>query len=218
MDERGGNANGSPMPELPFEVPPGSGWFGYTSLPASVERYGITLDDYQRMHARQQGECAICERHETSVGPLVVDHDHDSGKVRGLLCHSCNRGLGQFKDDPELLRAASAYLVERGCAATKPLTKEEEESLAPFVESSEQRARRLADNSRTYRVLLHHKDGSVEDTTHLNEWPLLREGEMFVRDGTLWRITEHVANDADGPRQKLTCQEMRAATPADRHR
>lgn len=55
-------------------------------------------------------ECVICG----SAEPLVVDHDHKTGKVRGMLCNHCNRGLGHFRDDPELLHFAAIYLQELG--------------------------------------------------------------------------------------------------------
>jgi len=64
----------------------------------------------------QGGECAICgqedsrRRADGSPFPLSVDHDHDSGKLRALLCTKCNVGLGHFRDDPDLLLRAAEYL------------------------------------------------------------------------------------------------------------
>jgi len=69
-------------------------------------RYGIGADDFDRMVADQGGVCLICERPD----PEHVDHDHVTGKVRGILCFNCNGGLGQFKDDIDALLAAAAYL------------------------------------------------------------------------------------------------------------
>jgi hypothetical protein len=71
--------------------------------------YGMTLADYDALLERQNGVCAICESTD-SDRPLYVDHCHVRNKVRGLLCRSCNLGLGNFKDDPQRLRAATAYL------------------------------------------------------------------------------------------------------------
>lgn len=94
---------------------------GYTSAIETVERYGLTWDDYHAMLEEQGQCCAICGLHQSEVGaPLVIDHDHDSGKVRALLCAACNRGLGCFRDDPQRLDAASRYLWEHGCWLTKP--------------------------------------------------------------------------------------------------
>ena len=77
--------------------------------------YGITLDDYDRMLTSQNNRCAICNN--TSTGRkgtkyFAVDHCHTTGKVRGLLCHGCNAGIGYMKDDIELLEKAIAYLRE----------------------------------------------------------------------------------------------------------
>ncbi len=80
--------------------------------------YGLGPGDYATMLAAQHGGCAICSRPESEPTRrggsrhkrLAVDHCHDSGRIRGLLCTDCNVGLGCFLDDPELFRKAIAYL------------------------------------------------------------------------------------------------------------
>lgn len=77
-------------------------------------RYGITIDDYILLFESQNGVCAICGLPERVLNgkqkPLSVDHDHETGKVRGLLCNDCNRGLGGFKDNALRLQQAIVYL------------------------------------------------------------------------------------------------------------
>lgn len=70
--------------------------------------YGITPEQYQQMLIAQGNVCAICKQPSDIL--LVVDHDHDTDTVRGLLCGPCNRGLGLFRDSPTVLEAASRYL------------------------------------------------------------------------------------------------------------
>lgn len=72
-------------------------------------RYGMPAGGYESLLAEQGGHCALCGR----ISPLVVDHNHVSGEVRGLLCRKCNTGLGQFNDSGDLLRAALAYLQKK---------------------------------------------------------------------------------------------------------
>jgi hypothetical protein len=72
-------------------------------------RYGITLEDYKNMYILQEGRCDICKE---SSEKLVVDHCHTNGNVRGLLCTSCNSGLGFFKDNIANLLEASKYLIK----------------------------------------------------------------------------------------------------------
>ena len=71
-------------------------------------RYGLTLEDFERLVFTQFGRCAICR--EKFSSKICIDHDHRTGKVRGLLCDSCNRFIGAAKDDPEILNAAIKYL------------------------------------------------------------------------------------------------------------
>jgi hypothetical protein len=73
--------------------------------------YGLTLEDYDAMLENQNGVCAICNKEETTKNKnLFVDHDHQTGKVRSLLCNNCNSGLGQFNDNVNLLESAVLYL------------------------------------------------------------------------------------------------------------
>jgi hypothetical protein len=69
-------------------------------------RYGIGADEFDALLEAQSGVCAICGRPD----PEHVDHDHESGAVRGILCFNCNGGLGQFGDDQDRLVSAVAYL------------------------------------------------------------------------------------------------------------
>jgi hypothetical protein len=73
-------------------------------------KYGLTLADYERMLAEQGGGCAICRDGAPDGQSLHVDHCHDAGVVRGLLCFNCNAGLGMFDHDVARLDAAVAYL------------------------------------------------------------------------------------------------------------
>ncbi len=75
-------------------------------------RYGITVEDFEHMLALQGGVCAICKCPEKVEykRTLSVDHDHITGKVRGLLCHRCNTALGKLEDNPFYFDAAATYI------------------------------------------------------------------------------------------------------------
>lgn len=75
----------------------------------ALARYGLTISDFLRMRDEQGGLCAICERPR----PLQVDHDHETGRVRALLCTTCNTGLGKFYESEDLLTRAAAYAREQ---------------------------------------------------------------------------------------------------------
>lgn len=76
--------------------------------------YGISLEEYEVFLSNQKGVCAICKNPSTEgKGRLDVDHNHSTGRVRGLLCNSCNRGIGFLKDCPSTLRAAADYIESR---------------------------------------------------------------------------------------------------------
>lgn len=78
-------------------------------------RYGLTEADYEALLERQGGGCAICGSptvRDRTRNQLYVDHDHQTGRVRGLLCSPCNSGLGAFRDSRDLLLVAVSYLAE----------------------------------------------------------------------------------------------------------
>lgn len=83
----------------------------------NLKPFGITALEYEMMHKKQNGKCAICgkpesanDKHKTELRQLAVDHCHKKGKVRGLLCTNCNLGIGQFKDSISILKKAIKYL------------------------------------------------------------------------------------------------------------
>jgi hypothetical protein len=101
--------------------------------PARHIAYGLTDAAFQRLLDNHSGCCGICGQ---DVDPLVIDHDHSNGRVRGLLCGNCNRGLGFFKDTPDYLRSAAAYLEVSPTPSP--------EDLAPTVRRSERASSNLA--------------------------------------------------------------------------
>jgi hypothetical protein len=92
-----------------------------------IRKYGLSIEPLQEMLFRQGGRCAICLKHWQDCAPakqvlheviflqyLYVDHDHRTGKVRGLLCNACNTAIGLFEEDPVRMTAALCYLIGAG--------------------------------------------------------------------------------------------------------
>ncbi len=76
------------------------------------EKFGISLQEYNRQFQIQGGMCKICEVHQSKLRrSLAVDHCHTKGHIRGLLCDTCNLGIGYFKDSFELLEKAAMYIL-----------------------------------------------------------------------------------------------------------
>lgn len=97
----------------------GLGYCGpHYAVHAFCVKVGTTIDEYHKVYEEQGGKCKLCPRKgslrlsgaDNKTEILVIDHCHESGKFRGLLCHNCNVGLGHFKDDIAVLENAIAYL------------------------------------------------------------------------------------------------------------
>lgn len=76
-------------------------------------KFSLTVTEYETMFEAQGGRCAIC-RSTPDSKRLAVDHDHQTGQIRGLLCANCNRALGLMKDNVDRLAAAIEYLTRKG--------------------------------------------------------------------------------------------------------
>jgi hypothetical protein len=82
-----------------------------------LKKYNLNLNDYEKMLVAQNGVCANCKKPETlnrkgTIQPLSVDHNHQTGRVRALLCNACNSLLGNAKENIQILQAAIRYLQE----------------------------------------------------------------------------------------------------------
>lgn len=81
----------------------------------NAPKYGITVDRFWEMVRDQGWACAICSIRFHAAGPkMAIDHNHNTGEVRGVLCSNCNWGLGAFRDSADALQGAVRYLTERG--------------------------------------------------------------------------------------------------------
>ena len=90
----------------------------YSSRNRSIKaKYGIDIEQYNQILQAQNYQCAICgctvQNHSYQKN-FNIDHNHETGEVRGLLCTACNRALGLFRDNPDILRKAAEYLDKRG--------------------------------------------------------------------------------------------------------
>lgn len=92
----------------------------------AMRQYG--LDFEQAVIVARHTHCDICGR-DNGTKRLALDHCHATGKLRGLLCDSCNIALGKFRDDPHLLRLARKYVMQGGFGGYEPLTNEERAAL-----------------------------------------------------------------------------------------
>lgn len=83
--------------------------------------YGISPEQYEKQLAFQRQLCGVCGKSLIGLSPqtIHIDHDHASGNLRGILCGACNVGLGSFRDDQNLLKAAALYLRRGGVWRTK---------------------------------------------------------------------------------------------------
>ena len=85
----------------------------YDRFAVIEKKYGLTEQAYNEMWSAQSGRCKICNKHEQELGKvLYVDHCHNTGKVRGLLCQKCNTAIGLFNDDVDIVLKAAKYISE----------------------------------------------------------------------------------------------------------
>ena len=83
-----------------------------------MKNYGMTIEEYDKMLKEQSGMCKICKTDKPKHrGRFVVDHDHKTGKVRGLLCDGCNKGLGHFRDNIVFMNEAIKYIKDSHASA-----------------------------------------------------------------------------------------------------
>ena len=75
-------------------------------------RYGLSYEDWLKIWEIQDGRCKICSKKFKNPSDACIDHNHDTQKIRGLLCRKCNFGISNFNDNPKLTARATEYLLE----------------------------------------------------------------------------------------------------------
>lgn len=83
------------------------------NLRKRCQRHNISVSEFMSVYNEQDCSCAICKK-EISIEDSAIDHNHDSGEFRGVLCKTCNRALGMFSDNPDVLMSAFNYLLDKG--------------------------------------------------------------------------------------------------------
>lgn len=158
----------------------------------NLRRYGLTLDDFAQLMREQDGKCAVC-RLPPGKRNFSVDHDHATGRVRGLLCASCNTGLGLFRDDVgNLLAAIKHLMLKRTIKKAKKLPKIIR-VLPPlpggqsWVIERTIKKRSSTGWKRVYRSFLQRME--IQSSGKLvARWTLARaQAEMFSSPATAWR-------------------------------
>lgn len=143
--------------------------------------YGLTSEAVAAMREAQGGCCAICEkpfRDDVAGERMHIDHCHDSGHVRALLCHNCNLGLGHFRDDVDLMLKAASYLAEHR-ARTSGMTAPKGRDLTPEERKERRSAAALRQHSSVEgRAAL--KSRSATFRGELGHATRLREEDVIV--------------------------------------
>ncbi len=85
----------------------------HQNLKRRVKKFGLTTEIFYKIHEAQKGLCEVCGCYPFRA-LLTMDHDHDTGEFRGLICEGCNSSMGHAKDDPKLLRELALYLEKHG--------------------------------------------------------------------------------------------------------
>lgn len=102
----------SDFPRAPSAIGSAEGLANRCKTCTRLSQYGLTFAEHEKLRWDQNGLCAICgqPQRKGKTDDLVIDHDHGTGTVRGLLCQPCNLGLGNFEDDIERMEHAIAYV------------------------------------------------------------------------------------------------------------
>jgi hypothetical protein len=135
-------------------------------MKVTLRNWGLTQVQYLAMFEAQDHKCAICGAQARAMRALAIDHCHDTGRIRGLLCQDCNMGMGQFADSPDLLEAAARYLRDGGVVHDENLRIPE---TSPHLKRSRERdtKRSRRRTGETEGALMATNDSGLTDEVHV---------------------------------------------------